>query len=126
MKEDPPAGAKCKDKFLVQSAIISSDKEVLSLAEVVRHFLSILWSQYARGKRLTRSCVCFNVGIVQWSSIEKEDRGSIHEQKIRCAYTEAGDEDGHTGIVDDADRSILVDGTVRSSPSFSHPSDPSS
>lgn len=35
MREEPPAGVKCKDKFLVQSALITSDKEVLSLPEVV-------------------------------------------------------------------------------------------
>jgi hypothetical protein len=37
MKEEPPLNAKCKDKFLIQSTIITSDKETMSLAEIVRH-----------------------------------------------------------------------------------------
>ena len=36
MKEDPPMSTKCKDKFLVQSTIISPDKDHLPPAEVVR------------------------------------------------------------------------------------------
>ncbi|GAA93790.1 uncharacterized protein L969DRAFT_43860 [Mixia osmundae IAM 14324] len=55
MKEDPAPGAKCKDKFLVQSAIVTPDKETQALADL-------------------------------WSHLEKEEKASIHEQKIRCAY----------------------------------------
>lgn len=36
MKEEPPINAKCKDKFLVQSAFIAPDDELKSLAEMVR------------------------------------------------------------------------------------------
>jgi hypothetical protein len=35
MKEDPPLDARCKDKFLVQSAIIPVEQEVKPLAELV-------------------------------------------------------------------------------------------
>lgn len=35
MKEDPPASHKCKDKFLVQSAIIPADRLSLGLSEMV-------------------------------------------------------------------------------------------
>ena len=35
MKADPPADARCKDKFLVQSALITSDKEFGSISTVV-------------------------------------------------------------------------------------------
>ncbi|KIO16909.1 hypothetical protein M407DRAFT_246885 [Tulasnella calospora MUT 4182] len=34
MKEDPPPGAKCKDKFLIQSTFITPDKEGVSLADI--------------------------------------------------------------------------------------------
>jgi len=34
MKEDPPAGAKCKDKFLVQSTFITPEMENVSLADI--------------------------------------------------------------------------------------------
>ncbi|PKI82664.1 phosphatidylinositol-binding protein scs2 [Malassezia vespertilionis] len=33
MKEEPPASAKCRDKFLVQSALIPTDKETLPINE---------------------------------------------------------------------------------------------
>lgn len=36
MKQEPPADAKCRDKFLVQSASITGDKEFASIASVVR------------------------------------------------------------------------------------------
>lgn len=32
-KEEPPTSAKCRDKFLVQSAVISADKETLPMTE---------------------------------------------------------------------------------------------
>lgn len=35
MKEDPPPGAKCKDKFLVQSTFITPEKESLNLQDIV-------------------------------------------------------------------------------------------
>lgn len=35
MKVDPPPGAKCKDKFLVQSSLIEASMEHLNLAEIV-------------------------------------------------------------------------------------------
>ena len=35
MKEEPPLGAKCKDKFLIQSTTITPEKETLSLADIV-------------------------------------------------------------------------------------------
>ena len=37
MKEDLPTNAKCKDKFLIQSTIITPDKESMSLQDMVRH-----------------------------------------------------------------------------------------
>lgn len=48
MKEEPPAGTKCKDKFLVQSAIITPDRETKTLAELVSQpcllNVPLLWS----------------------------------------------------------------------------------
>ncbi|KAF4463457.1 (VAMP)-associated [Fusarium albosuccineum] len=35
MKQDPPPDARCRDKFLVQSAPITADKEVASIANVL-------------------------------------------------------------------------------------------
>ena len=35
MKEDPPAGTKCRDKFLIQSVAITADQETLSLNDLV-------------------------------------------------------------------------------------------
>lgn len=39
MKEEPPLSAKCKDKFLIQSTLITSDKETKDLQDIVRIFL---------------------------------------------------------------------------------------
>ena len=36
MKEEPPTSAKCKDKFLIQSTIITASKESMSLHDLVR------------------------------------------------------------------------------------------
>lgn len=36
MKEEPPADYKCKDKFLIQSALVTSEFEGLSLSDLVR------------------------------------------------------------------------------------------
>lgn len=36
LNDEPPPHAKCKDKFLVQSAFISPDEEMRTLAEMVR------------------------------------------------------------------------------------------
>jgi hypothetical protein len=35
MKQDPPPDARCRDKFLVQSAPITAEKEFASIANVV-------------------------------------------------------------------------------------------
>jgi hypothetical protein len=36
MKAEPPLDAKCRDKFLVQSVAITSDKEFTNVAQIVR------------------------------------------------------------------------------------------
>lgn len=41
MKEDPPQGFKCRDKFLVQSVAITADKEYNSVQQIVRSPWSI-------------------------------------------------------------------------------------
>ncbi|GAA5912021.1 hypothetical protein JCM5296_007323 [Sporobolomyces johnsonii] len=63
MKEDPPPGAKCRDKFLVQSVIITPEREGVAQTD--------LWQ------------------IVEKE--EKEKPGQIFEQKIRCTYLPAAD-----------------------------------
>lgn len=34
MKEEPPSSAKCRDKFLVQSTIITPERETTSLSDI--------------------------------------------------------------------------------------------
>ena len=36
MKEEPPTNVKCKDKFLIQSTIITPEKETMPLQDLVR------------------------------------------------------------------------------------------
>jgi hypothetical protein len=35
MKEDPPPDAKCRDKFLVQSVLVTADKEFTNVGSLV-------------------------------------------------------------------------------------------
>ncbi|GAA5985532.1 hypothetical protein JCM10908_007013 [Rhodotorula pacifica] len=79
MKEDPAPGAKCRDKFLVQSVIITPERESTPLPD--------LWKQLEDAER-TRT----DGGVSE-----------IHEQKIRCAYLPAADSDvAHTPIPEEA------------------------
>ena len=95
MKEDPAPGAKCRDKFLVQSVVITPERETNSLPELVRNSvtLSLLPPQLVQHAHDTLRIA------LQWSLIEKEDKSTtkelaaIHEQKIRCAYLPAEDHD---------------------------------
>lgn len=50
MKEDPPPDAKCRDKFLVQSVLVTADKEFTNVASLVCGFL--------------RSLVCADIAAV--------------------------------------------------------------
>ncbi|KAI5478715.1 vesicle-associated membrane protein-associated protein B [Pseudohyphozyma bogoriensis] len=68
MKEDPAPGAKCRDKFLVQSVIITPEREANSLPE--------LWAI-----------------VEKEDKAGDKEVASIHEQKIRCTYLAAA-EDG--------------------------------
>lgn len=92
MKEDPAPGAKCRDKFLVQSVVVTLDRESLPLAELVCPFPSSSSIEDANDPG----------NLKQWATVEKEDKASsdkpslIHEQKIRCAYLPAA-EDGTNG-----------------------------
>ncbi|KAL7268162.1 phosphatidylinositol-binding protein scs2 [Rhizina undulata] len=60
MKQDPPADFKCKDKFLVQSVVITSDKEHGTVAEI-------------------------------WADVDKNDKHSIQEKKIRVVFLQPGE-----------------------------------
>jgi hypothetical protein len=44
MKEDPPPEAKCRDKFLVQSVAVTTDKEFSNIAAIVRLHAFLLQS----------------------------------------------------------------------------------
>ncbi|GAA5877297.1 hypothetical protein JCM3774_001629 [Rhodotorula dairenensis] len=79
MKEDPAPGTKCRDKFLVQSVVITPDRESTPLPD--------LWKQLEDAERA------------------RTDGGAseIHEQKIRCAYLPAPDSDvAHSPIPEEA------------------------
>ncbi|GAA5978385.1 hypothetical protein JCM21900_003021 [Sporobolomyces salmonicolor] len=66
MKEDPPPGAKCRDKFLVQSVIITPEREGVPLTD--------LWQVVEKEEKASG-----------------EKPGQIFEQKIRCTYLPAAD-----------------------------------
>ena len=59
MKEDPPLDAKCRDKFLVQSVVISANDDASNVASI-------------------------------WANIEKTNKSSVSERKIRVNFLPAG------------------------------------
>jgi len=69
---------KCKDKFLIQSTIITPDKETLALSDIVGDFL------------FSNKCViCAHLPSVQWASPEANDEGKVFQQKLRVTYLPA-------------------------------------
>ncbi|KAK4704405.1 hypothetical protein P7C70_g1797, partial [Phenoliferia sp. Uapishka_3] len=78
MKEDPAPGTKCRDKFLVQSVIITPEREGSPLVD--------LWSS-----------------VEAEDKAGDKDTPSIRETKIRCLYLPAADDaNGSTGQVGSA------------------------
>jgi len=73
MKADPPLDTRCRDKFLVQSAPITPEKEFASIAAVV---------SVAGSKPRTR-CTALLTLVAQLESTEK---GQIQERKIRVNW----------------------------------------
>lgn len=69
MKQEPPLDAKCRDKFLVQSVIITADKEFTNVAQIV-------------GSPQHRAHNHVLTGL-QWDSVEKS---AIQEKKIRVLW----------------------------------------
>ncbi|KAL8276269.1 hypothetical protein RQP46_011343 [Phenoliferia psychrophenolica] len=67
MKEDPAPGTKCRDKFLVQSVIITPEREASPLTE--------LWS-----------------AVEKEDKAGDKESPSIKETKIRCMYLAAADD----------------------------------
>ena len=43
MKEDPPLGAKCKDKFLIQTTLITPERESVPIGDLVS--LLLVWDR---------------------------------------------------------------------------------
>ncbi len=78
MKEDPPPDARCRDKFLVQSALIGAAQgpSVAAIVSLIR--ASIL--KVARLKIVTK-----------WPEIEKTSKDAIKERKIRVTFLPAHD-----------------------------------
>ncbi|GAA6008213.1 hypothetical protein JCM10207_000041 [Rhodosporidiobolus poonsookiae] len=105
MKEDPPAGAKCRDKFLVQSVVISPELEGLGLPE--------LWQTVERADK----------------SRAEGTASQIHEQKIRCTYLPAADSDATSAIPEETASRLGSTGpdssfTAAPSETFSSPPPP--
>jgi len=83
MKEDPPLDAKCRDKFLVQSVLITANDDANNVANI-------------------------------WSSVEKTNKSSVAERKIRVNFLPAGGATSNTnGIYADH---------VEEPPAYSSPS----
>lgn len=85
MKEEPPLSAKCKDKFLIQSTIITPEKETLPLNEIVCLVPAII----------SNPSLIF---YVQWGASEGGDEAKVHQQKLKVTYLP---QEGQTVIEED-------------------------
>lgn len=99
MKEEPSLQTKCRDKFLVQSAYITPDREHTPVAELV----SLCLPSQLSTSRLTQPCP----DARQWSVVEAEHKAgapdAIFEQKIRCAFLPPLSEDGLGSVQETAE-----------------------
>jgi hypothetical protein len=96
MKDEPPMDAKCKDKFLVLSVVVTADQDFSNIASIVSTSLPTLSSPF------------FSYGLdihnQQWQEVERMNKSSIQERKIRVNYlpAEAGPDstgDQSNGVV---------------------------
>jgi hypothetical protein len=78
-KEEPPLNVKCKHKFLIQSTIVTPEKENMSPHEIVRVIFY--------GHRVQRTST--NVTFLQCGSPDVNEGGKMHQQKIRVSYLPA-------------------------------------
>ena len=74
MREDPPPDARCRDKFLVQTVTLSQDSDASDIPSIVCSSTA-LWG--------------FLAYFSQWQNIEKGNRSSIQERKIRVVFLPA-------------------------------------
>ena len=78
-KKEPPLNVKCKHKFLIQSTVVTPEKENMSPHEIVR----ILFS----GHRVQRTST--NVIFLQCGSPDVNEGENMHQQRIRVSYLPA-------------------------------------
>jgi hypothetical protein len=78
MKQEPPLEAKCRDKFLVQSVAVTSDKEFTNINEIVRA------TQLPPPPNIHLS------NKIQWEHVGQADKSSVQEKKIRVVYLPQG------------------------------------
>lgn len=74
LREEPPSNTKCKDKFLIQSTLITPEKQSLSLGEIVRF-------QWLFPFYLTNP--------IQWNVTGDNEEAKVHQQKLRVTYLPA-------------------------------------
>jgi vesicle-associated membrane protein-associated protein A len=99
MREEPPLSTRCKDKFLIQSTIITPEKEALSLQEIVRNPLPLF------------GCPLNSSNLLQWNVTgDGEDR--VHSQKLKVNFLPP---EGQT--VEEEDETMANDVPIANKPS---------
>ncbi|KYK60600.1 PapD-like protein [Drechmeria coniospora] len=111
MKADPPADTRCRDKFLVQSAPITPDKEFAAISSVVGALDGQLGS--ASINQLTAS-----------GQLDATDKSQIQERKIRVNWLAAnGGHDQASNSVPSShgtpNRQSMINGLVSETPEAS-------
>ena len=89
LREEPPLNAKCKDKFLIQSTMITPEKETMPLHDIVCCLLSLY--------------ITHAITFLQWAAPEKSEESKVHQQKLRVTYLPP---DGQT--LEEEDENTLV------------------
>ncbi|KAH8114739.1 VAMP-associated protein [Phellopilus nigrolimitatus] len=90
MKEEPPANAKCKDKFLVQSTIITAEKEAMPSHD--------LWNNEESEVHQQKVKVVYLPPVGQELPEEDENPSSFIDNSARFESTHRESTNGHAGF----------------------------
>ncbi|KAH8825377.1 PapD-like protein [Flagelloscypha sp. PMI_526] len=74
LKEEPPLGAKCKDKFLIQSTTITPDKDLLGLTE--------LWASPDTEGKISQQKLRVIYQAAEGQTLEEEDESQVNMSSI--------------------------------------------
>ncbi|CED84036.1 related to scs2-required for inositol metabolism [Phaffia rhodozyma] len=105
MKVEPPQGVKCRDKFLVQSAAIPQEKEILSLPEIWAYIEKEAKSKIHEQK--IRCAYVDSTGDVANTTVDEGDQSVLIDGSPNVLVNGATSPDGARSEFHQADTTIL-------------------